>query len=132
MQIIVTGTTASTNLSINWPAKLYGVNYNVSPYVADGYGTNSPSNGKNWYANTEYTDEHGPFTAGIFSAAKDNGIGIAGVVPEVTIIPIKTFTEANGVLHQITLFCFSIREAIDSRYRFHPWRGAENRSRLAL
>lgn len=83
-------------------------------------------------APTEDTDEHGPFTAGIFSAAKDNGIGIAGVVPEVTIIPIKTFTEANGVLHQITLFCFPIREAIDSRYRFHPWRGAENRSRLAL
>ena len=44
---------------------------------------------------TEDTGGHGTLVAGIIGATKDNGVGIAGVAPEVTIIPIKTFTETT-------------------------------------
>ena len=49
---------------------------------------------------TEDSNGHGTFIAGIIGAAKDNGVGIAGVAPEVTIIPIKTSNDgsmADGV-----------------------------------
>ena len=39
---------------------------------------------------TEDSNGHGTFIAGIIGAAKDNGVGIAGIAPGVTIIPIKT------------------------------------------
>ena len=39
---------------------------------------------------TEDTEGHGTFIAGIIGATKDNGVGIAGIAPGVTIIPIKT------------------------------------------
>ena len=41
-------------------------------------------------ASTEDSSGHGTFIAGIIGAAKDNGVGIAGIAPKVTIIPIKT------------------------------------------
>ena len=49
---------------------------------------------------TEDSNGHGTFIAGIIGAAKDNGAGIAGVAPGVTIIPIKTSNDgsmADGV-----------------------------------
>ena len=49
---------------------------------------------------TEDSNGHGTFIAGIIGAAKDNGVGIAGIAPEVTIIPIKTSNDgsmADGV-----------------------------------
>ncbi len=49
---------------------------------------------------TEDSNGHGTFIAGIIGAAKDNGVGIAGVAPGVTIIPIKTSNDgsmADGV-----------------------------------
>ena len=42
--------------------------------------------------NTEDTNGHGTFIAGIIGATKGNGVGIAGVAPGVTIVPIKTST----------------------------------------
>ena len=41
-------------------------------------------------ASTEDSSGHGTFIAGIIGASKDNGVGIAGIAPGVTIIPIKT------------------------------------------
>ena len=49
---------------------------------------------------TEDSNGHGTFIAGIIGAAKDNGAGIAGIAPGVTIIPIKTSNDgsmADGV-----------------------------------
>ena len=59
---------------------------------------------------TEDSNGHGTFIAGIIGAAKDNGAGIAGVAPGVTIIPIKTSNDgsmADGVGAQ------AIRAAVD-------------------
>ena len=59
---------------------------------------------------TEDSNGHGTFIAGIIGAAKDNGVGIAGIAPEVTIIPIKTSNDgsmADGVGAQ------AIRAAVD-------------------
>lgn len=39
---------------------------------------------------TEDATGHGTFIAGIIGAAKDNGVGIAGIAPGATLIPIKT------------------------------------------
>ena len=52
---------------------------------------------------TEDSNGHGTFIAGIIGAAKDNGVGIAGIAPGVTIIPIKTSNDGdtqNGVSAQ--------------------------------
>ena len=52
---------------------------------------------------TEDSNGHGTFIAGIIGAAKDNGVGIAGVAPGVTIVPIKTTDGSdtqNGVSAQ--------------------------------
>ena len=47
-------------------------------------------------ASTEDTNGHGTFVAGIIGATKDNGIGIAGVAPGVTIVPLKTSTDGKS------------------------------------
>ena len=58
----------------------------------------------------EDTRGHGTFIAGIIGAAKDNGVGIAGVAPGVTIVPIKT-TE-DGTTH-FDLIAQAIYDAVD-------------------
>jgi len=61
-------------------------------------------------ASTNDTRGHGTFVAGIIGAEKDNGVGIAGVAPGVTIVPIKTSSDgstADGVSAQ------AIRAAVD-------------------
>lgn len=45
---------------------------------------------------TEDTNGHGTFIAGIIGATKDNGVGIAGVAPGVTIVPIKITTDGTN------------------------------------
>ena len=45
---------------------------------------------------TEDTMGHGTFVAGIIGATKDNGIGIAGIAPGVTIIPLRTSTDGKS------------------------------------
>ena len=52
---------------------------------------------------TEDSNGHGTFIAGIIGATKDNGVGIAGIAPGATIIPIKTSDDgstADGVSAQ--------------------------------
>jgi uncharacterized repeat protein (TIGR02543 family) len=62
----------------------------------------------------EYVEDdrgHGTSTIGVIAAAKDNGIGIAGIAPGVSILPIKANTETttafrdadviNGILYAI-------------------------------
>ena len=44
---------------------------------------------------TEDSNGHGTFIAGIIGAAKDNGVGIAGIAPGATIIPIKTSVDGG-------------------------------------
>ena len=54
-------------------------------------------------ADTEDSNGHGTFIAGIIGATKDNGVGIAGIAPGVTIVPIKTSDDGgtqNGVSAQ--------------------------------
>ncbi len=46
--------------------------------------------------NTDDTNGHGTFIAGIIGASKGNGVGIAGVVPNVTIVPLKTSTDGKS------------------------------------
>ena len=49
--------------------------------------------GKNCVGGTGVDDAlgHGTFVAGIIGATKDNGVGIAGIAPGVTIVPIKCY-----------------------------------------
>ena len=61
-------------------------------------------------ASTNDTVGHGTFVAGLIGAEKDNGVGIAGVAPGVTIVPIKTSSDgatADGVSAK------AIRAAVD-------------------
>ena len=54
--------------------------------------------GKNLEDPDQPTDDtlgHGTFVAGIIGASKDNGVGIAGVAPGVTIVPIKTSSDGR-------------------------------------
>ena len=44
---------------------------------------------------TEDSNGHGTFIAGIIGATKDNGVGIAGIAPGATIIPIKTSDDGS-------------------------------------
>ena len=49
--------------------------------------------GKNCVGGTGVDDTlgHGTFVAGVIGATKDNGVGIAGIAPGVTIVPIKCY-----------------------------------------
>ena len=46
--------------------------------------------------NTDDTNGHGTFIAGIIGATKGNGVGIAGVAPNVTIVPLKTSNDGKS------------------------------------
>ena len=46
-------------------------------------------------SSTEDATGHGTFIAGIIGATKDNGVGIAGIAPGVTIVPIKTSSDGK-------------------------------------
>ena len=59
---------------------------------------------------TEDTRGHGTFIAGIIGATKDNGVGIAGIAPGVTIVPIKTTDD--GTTH-FDLIAQAIYDAVD-------------------
>ncbi len=65
-----------------------GVYTNTGEFDADRLlpGKNMVSEGQS----TEDSNGHGTFIAGIIGASKDNGVGIAGIAPGVTIVPIKT------------------------------------------
>ena len=52
-------------------------------------------NTANEASSTEDSGGHGTLVAGIIGAAKDNGVGIAGIAPNVTIVPLKTFTDTT-------------------------------------
>ena len=85
-----------------------GVYTNTGDFDADRLlpGKNMISEG----GSTEDSNGHGTFIAGIIGAAKDNGVGIAGVAPGVTIVPIKT---TNGSDTQNGVSAQAIYAAVD-------------------
>ncbi len=60
--------------------------------------------------NTDDTNGHGTFVAGIIGATKGNGVGIAGVAPGVTIVPLKTSTDGKS---NTGINAKAIRAAVD-------------------
>ncbi len=56
----------------------------------------------NYYSNDYVLDDmengHGTMVAGIIAANKDNGIGVAGAAPNVTLMPVRCFTNTPGHL----------------------------------
>ena len=58
------------------------------------------------------TDPHGTSVAGIIAAAKDNGIGVAGVAPDSVIMPL-IIVDADGIIDTAWV-CDAIRYAVDN------------------
>jgi len=56
-------------------------------------------------------DEHGTHVAGIVAAATDNGIGVAGVAPDASIMPVKVLEEGSGSYGDIA---DGVRWAVDN------------------
>lgn len=54
----------------------------------------------NYYSSDYIMDNlgHGTMVSGLIAAQKDNGLGIAGIAPNVTILPIRCFTATEGHL----------------------------------
>ena len=48
-------------------------------------------------------DGHGTMVCGVVAAVANNGIGIAGVAPNVTIMPLKVISESGGNLFDVSL-----------------------------
>lgn len=59
---------------------------------------------------TEDTEGHGTFVAGIIGATKDNGVGIAGIAPGATIVPLKF---SNGATTHIGACADAFYAAVD-------------------
>lgn len=55
-------------------------------------------------------DEHGTHVAGIVAAATDNGIGVAGVAPDTSVMPVKVLEEGSGSYDEIAA---GVRWAVD-------------------
>ena len=117
-QVLAAGMTNDPYSSRQWGMKMVGMEAawqsgltgkGVRVAIIDGgiytntgeFGTDRLLAGKSLVGgSTEDSNGHGTFIAGIIGAAKDNGVGIAGIAPEVTIIPIKTSNDgsmADGV-----------------------------------
>jgi thermitase len=60
--------------------------------------------------NVTDVDGHGTMVCGIVAAVANNGIGVAGVAPNVTIMPLKVISESGGNLFDVSL---AIRYAAD-------------------
>ena len=48
-------------------------------------------------------DGHGTMVCGVVAAVANNGIGVAGVAPNVTIMPLKVLSESGGTLFDVSL-----------------------------
>ncbi len=82
----------------------------------DAFGT-----GTNGYPTPNYPeDAHGTHCAGIVAAEADNGIGMAGVAPECSLIPVRMFFYADTILGVIP---FSTSEALAEGIRW-AWQDA--------
>ncbi|MGM9527083.1 MAG: S8 family peptidase [Oscillospiraceae bacterium] len=55
---------------------------------------------------------HGTFVAGVIAAACNNGVGIAGLCDEVTLVPLKSFSSDNRT--SVTYIISAIYEAVDT------------------
>jgi serine protease len=55
-------------------------------------------------------DEHGTHVAGIVAAATDNGIGVAGVAPDASVMPVKVLEDGTGSTDEIAE---GVRWAVD-------------------
>lgn len=58
----------------------------------------------------EFDSTHGTHVAGIAAASTNNGIGIAGVAPDASLLPVKVLDEDGGSFEDIAL---GIRYAVD-------------------
>ncbi len=82
----------------------------------DAFGT-----GTNGYPTPNYPeDAHGTHCAGIIAAEADNGIGIAGIAPDCSLIPIRMFFYADTILGVIP---FSTSEVLAEGIRW-AWEDA--------
>ncbi|MCF7835445.1 S8 family serine peptidase [Candidatus Gracilibacteria bacterium] len=61
--------------------------------------------------NISPTSDHGTMIAGIISAIKDNGLGIAGIAPKSKIMPIKIFDDSGKNIYNIG---DAVRYAVDN------------------
>ena len=75
-----------------------GIDDDGNGYVDDVTGWDFIHDDGSVHDESEITDEmHGTHIAGVIAAAKDNGLGIAGVAPDARILPLKVFE--NGTAH---------------------------------
>lgn len=61
-------------------------------------------------ASADDNDGHGTHCAGIISAIKDNGIGIAGVAPKAYIMPIKVFRDGEATTDNVVRGIYYAKE----------------------
>ncbi|MGY1752829.1 S8 family serine peptidase [Blastococcus sp. SYSU D01042] len=86
------------------------------PVDTDGNGKAGDCHGWNWYANSPDIDNgsygsHGAMVSGSVGARADNGVGLAGVAPEVTIMPLVT---GGGSTLDLAAAIEAIRYAVDN------------------
>lgn len=66
------------------------------------YVVNGKTKFYNYYSNDYVVDDmdnaHGTMVSGIIAAQRDNGVGIAGAAPNVTLMPVRCFTNTPGHL----------------------------------
>ncbi len=74
-----------------------GLDDDANGYVDDVHGWNFVANNKNVDpgGNDEYGDNHGTAVAGVAAARADNAVGISGVCPKCTILPVKISSEES-------------------------------------
>lgn len=76
--------------------------YREEPNGRYQFTVNGVTKNYNYYSNDYVQDDlgngHGTMVSGIIAANKDNGIGIAGAAPGVTLMPVRCFTNTQGHL----------------------------------
>jgi subtilisin family serine protease len=76
-----------------------------------GCADSGPCGTGDWETGEKSGDPHGTHVAGIAAAATGNGIGIAGVAPDATILPVKVLGAEGGTFEEIAA---GIRYAADA------------------
>ncbi len=76
--------------------------YREEPNGRYSFVVNGKTHYYNYYSSDDVLDNynggHGTMVSGLIAANKDNGIGIAGAAPNVTLLPVRCFTATEGHL----------------------------------